>query len=546
MKKYFSLHKGIFLVYLFVSILYALILAGTGFVFRALTEAALGTNFNHFILIASFSVLFLIGDSYFDYVPRLVRAKVVNTILHSLREDLMDRYLQENLQMILKENPAERTNKLVNQLEVIENSYLRPFLSAIASVFIFTFSVAGAFYLQPTLTLIMLVLCFLPFLAPIINQKILSYKKQESQETKKVYLSLFEDFSRNLSTIRLTNASPLFKRMLYQKSAETKQASNEFEKRQAATYAVSYGLSNIVYSGTWIIGGIFVFNGLLTIPGLIAMTTIMGTVAGPIQTLSGLLTEMASSKKVLQEFLSDLNPQQTEERDMEFSLQEPIQELSLSSLGYSVGTHPLFHNLNYQFKEKGKYAILGESGTGKSTLLHLIMGIFPPSEGEITVNAYNRNTVTHPSFYERIAYVPQKSAIFQGTIAQNVSMFQESSSVDETKMVDSLSQAGLSEWLNKQEQGIHTFLSASHPLSGGEERRLDLARALYRESDVIILDEPTSGLDSKNEQLIAQIIDSLEDKMVLVVTHSTNPVFLRAFHEILELTDGQLLLKKEL
>lgn len=123
MKSYFKVHKWQLLVYIVVSIIYALFLAGTGFVYSMLTNAALGNDFNKFIGIAFFSVVFLFLDSYFDYVPRYARAKLVNRILDSLRSDLVEHYLEENLQVMMKENPAERTNKLVNSLEVLENSY---------------------------------------------------------------------------------------------------------------------------------------------------------------------------------------------------------------------------------------------------------------------------------------------------------------------------------------------------------------------------------------------------------------------------------------
>ncbi|KAF1297539.1 hypothetical protein BAU15_07450 [Enterococcus sp. JM4C] len=536
MTKYFKLHKRQFVIYLLVSIVYALILAGTGFVYSLLTDAALGDNFQRFLGVAIFAIIFLIADSYFDFVPRYIRAKLVNNILHSLRSELITHYMEKDLQAIMEEDPTVRTDHLVNQLEVVETSYLKPLLSSIISVFVFGFSLAGAFYLQGTLTLIMLALCFLPFLAPVINQRVLSNKKHIAQTGKKTYLAKFEDFSRNLSTLRLANSSAIFAKLLHKSSRTTAGASVDFEKGQAQTYAISYGLSNIVYSGTWVIGGIFVFKNLLTVPELIAMTTLMGTVAGPIQTVSELTTEFTSSKKVVSEFLATLSETSSSKSSPGKPFNEEITELTLMHVNYRRKKQVIFNELSYTFQMGNKYAIIGESGAGKSTLLQLLMGILTPEEGTIRLNGEALTDFDKASYYRHFSYVPQRTAIFSGTIAENVSLFQE---INEDKVREALHKAGLKNWLASQEEGLRTNLTANR-LSGGEERRLDIARALYREAEMIILDEPTSGLDQKNEQLISEVIASLTDKLVIVVTHSTQPDFLASFDQVIQLKNKQI------
>lgn len=537
MKKYFSIHWKLILIYFIVSVFYAIILASTGFVYSMLTNAALGKNFEKFIGVAIFSICFLLLDSYFDFVPRYVRSKLINHILDSLRGDLVTSYLNEDLQNIMKQNPADRTNKLVNSLEVIENGYLKPLLSGVVSVFVFVFSLAGAFYLQGTLAFIMLGLCFLPFLAPVVNKKILSDRKKEAQDQKKIYLSKFEDFSRNIASIRLMNAAKIFSDILKKRSSSSAAAAIRFEKAQSKTYAVSYGLSNIVYSGTWIIGGIFVFKNLLTVPELIAMTTLMNTVAGPIQTVSGLTTEFMSSRKVVDEFLGFLVVDNLHTAEQKIPFDEEIDCVELQNIHYEVDNQVLFNGLSFDFKKGMKYAIRGESGVGKSTLLQMVMGIIFPDVGRVIINHRELSEFEIDSYFQHFTYVPQKTAVFNGTIAQNVSMFKKG---DESRIINSLKRAGLNEWLNRQENGIHTVLSTDNPLSGGEEHRLDIARSLYRETEMIILDEPTSGLDQNNELLISSVIQSLSDKLIIVVTHSNNKTFLDSFDYLLKLENQQL------
>lgn len=537
MKKYFKLNRNKVVVYLLVSIIYALIVAATGFVFQALAEAAMGADIQRFLFVAVLALGFLLVDSYFDFVPRFFRSQLVNSLLHAIRTDLVTHYLTIDLHSVMKENSSERANRLTNELHVVENDYLKPLLQLWISLFVFVFSLAGAFYLQGLMTLIMLLLCFIPFLAPLINQKILSSKKQEALNQKKIYLTKFEDFSKNLPVVRLTNISAIFSSILTRQSEATSRQTIDFEKRQAAIYAVSYGLSNIVYSGTWIVGGIFVFNDLLTIPGLIAMTTLMSTVAGPIQTLSELYTTVISSKKVVQHFFDSLEKNTADDHHPTVFLGETIHSLRLEDISFQIDQQQLFDHLSATFHSNKRYAIIGESGTGKSTLLQLILGIQTPNNGKIRVQETDLKSLEKQSYYDRIAYVPQKTAIFEGTIAQNISFFQE---IDETSALAAIDQAGLRPWLNRQPEGLSTRLSSKNPLSGGEERRLDIARAIYRGADLIIFDEPTSGLDQKNEDIVAKVLQSLGQKIVLVVTHSTNPLFLQSFDQIFELKQGIL------
>ena len=310
-----------------------------------------------------------------------------------------------------------------------------------------------------------------------------------------------------------------------------------YEKAQSKTYAVSYGLCNVVYSGIWIIGGIFVFCNRLSVPALIAMTTLTGTVAGPIQSISDYAADFAAGTKVTKELLTFLGSRAAADTHPHNMLKEEIKKISLCDVRYSIDGYLLFDTISADFYKGKKYALTGDSGSGKSTLLQMLMGILPCTDGCIQVNDTDLSTLDGASYYGHFTYVPQKTAVFDGTIAENISMFQE---IDEKKVIELLTRAGLSDWLSKQEKGIYTLLSAENQLSGGEERRLDIARSLYRETEMILMDEPTSGLDDKNEQIIASILASMNDKLVLVVTHSTNPAFLSVFDKELRISDRRL------
>ncbi|HFI0237316.1 TPA: ATP-binding cassette domain-containing protein [Streptococcus suis] len=517
--------------YFAVSLVYALILAATGFIYARVSEAALSGDQKAFVTSSVIAVVFFLCDGYFDYLPRYLKFKAINQIMEETRNQLVTVYAREDLGEAAKDNQADKVHVLVHHLNILETTYLTPLLSMVTSLLVFSISLIGALYLQGTMAMIMLALCFIPFLASVINKGILARATKDSQEEKNAYLTLFSEFVEALSFIRISAITPVFQEKLAASNQEYTRRANRFAQKQSQTYAVSYSLSSVVYSGSWIIGGIFVFQGLLNISDLIAMTTLMGTVAGPIQTMSGLLTDYFSSRTVVADLTTILQGT-SKENEAKVKLTETIDSISLDAISFEQNNHRLFDRFSYRFQANKKYAILGKSGCGKTTLLRLLMGVQKADEGRILVNLRDLAELDQLSFFRKIYYLPQKTNLFTASMGDNLTLF---APLDEVKARSCLKQVGLADWFERQENGFDTLLSSTQQLSGGEERRFDLARALYRDAEVFLFDEPTTGLDNRNEDLIAETLSKIEGKLVIVVTHSQNEEFLGLFDERLVL-----------
>ncbi|WP_105114638.1 ATP-binding cassette domain-containing protein [Streptococcus suis] len=518
--------------YTAVSVVYALILAATGFIYARVSEAALSGDQKAFVTSSVIAVVFFLCDGYFDYLPRCLKFKAINQIMEETRNQLVTVYAREDLGEAAKDNQADKVHVLVHHLNILETTYLTPLLSMVTSLLVFSFSLIGALYLQGTMAMIMLALCFIPFLAPVINKGILARATKDSQEEKNAYLTLFSEFVEALSFIRISAITPVFQEKLAASNQEYTRRANRFAQKQSQTYAVSYSLSSVVYSGSWIIGGIFVFQGLLNISDLIAMTTLMGTVAGPIQTMSGLLTDYLSSRTVVADLTTILQGT-SKENEAKVKLTETIDSISLDAISFEQNNHRLFDRFSYRFQANKKYAILGKSGCGKTTLLRLLMGVQKADEGRILVNLRDLAELDQLALFRKIYYLPQKTNLFTASIGDNLTLF---APLDENKAMGCLRQVGLEDWFYRQGDGFATLLTSSQQLSGGEERRFDLARALYRDAEVFLFDEPTTGLDSQSEQLIADSLEKIRDKLVIVVTHSQEESFLALFDEQVHLS----------
>lgn len=538
MKKYLFQHRKKLAIYLFICMVAAATQVGLAFVYKAISESALGGNLQEFIKVCLFVILYLLFDAFMDYLPRFTKAQLVQSVTMNLRNRLVDKVENTSIKDMNQTENTFFVAKLVNEMKVVEEEYLEPLASLVLSIFIFIFSLISALTLQSSFTFIMVVLSIFPLVAPYVAKKILSGKKNIMLDKQKQFLEKYEELVHKFTTLRMFNSFPFINRRLFSLSDRLRVSKVEHASAQGKTYAVSYGLGNIVFTGTWIVGGIFVITNSLTFPELIAMTQLMSMIAGPIQYFTDSFTELVSSKKIADDLIdyiergSDINISSIENHK-EQVLNE-IQYLEMENVSFIDGDKEIIKCFNCKFEYGKKYAIVGESGSGKSTILKLLVGIYAPSEGAVKLNGINVNHIDKDYFYNKLGYIHQQTDIFNGTMAENVAVFHDAESDD---IVQSLKDASLEKWLLKNDYRINENISEGQAkVSGGEKRRLDIARSLLKDSAIFIFDEPTTGLDKENERIIQDMIRNLKHKLVIIVTHSKDQAFLNSFDEVIELT----------
>ena len=166
--------------------------------------------------------------------------------------------------------------------------------------------------------------------------------------------------------------------------------------------------------------------------------------------------------------------------------------------------------------------IRGASGSGKSTLFNLLLGFLKPTEGEIRIDGQLLTPDNRMGWHQRVGYVPQEIFVMDGTLLENIALGQ--SVPDRQKAQKVLEQVQLGEWLAELPEGLNTLLGESGSrMSGGQKQRLGIARALYKEADVLFFDEATSALDNRTEQEInralQQLSASYQELTMIIIAH---------------------------
>jgi ATP-binding cassette, subfamily B, bacterial PglK len=247
-------------------------------------------------------------------------------------------------------------------------------------------------------------------------------------------------------------------------------------------------------------------------------------------------------------FIRELNKDISNIELEEFNTKDSELNLEITNLNFSYSSNEsekIINNLNLIIKKGEKVCIYGKSGEGKSTLIDLITGLIQPSSGSIKFNKKNIN-INFKSWLNFITYVPQKVFVFDDSLLQNICFKQILSKEEKLKLEKILEEVQLKEFVNSLPDGINTTLgNMGFKISGGQIQRIGIARALFRNSKIIILDESTNSLDKKTEQDILSIFKSVDynDKIIISISHDDQTF--KYFNKILFLKNGKILHEKK-
>ena len=205
---------------------------------------------------------------------------------------------------------------------------------------------------------------------------------------------------------------------------------------------------------------------------------------------------------------------------------------------YPDGERYILKDFNLEVKPGESIAFAGESGTGKSTILNLLIGFLPPTDGKILIDRINMVNLDMNEYRKQIAVVPQNTILFSGTIRENITYGLENISDDEIWSV--IHEVGLEDLLDKMPDGLDTPLGEhGDRLSGGQKQRISIARALIRKPKIIIFDEATSALDSASEKKVQEATDHMMGKCTtFIVAHRLSTI--RKADRIAFIKDGSV------
>jgi subfamily B ATP-binding cassette protein MsbA len=301
------------------------------------------------------------------------------------------------------------------------------------------------------------------------------------------------------------------------------------------------GLNNLIGIGV-LFGGVALILGQLwglTFGALAAFVGVMQSTYGPMRDLTRGWTKLQEAVPSAERFFEILDePDETPDTSDAVQLQEIREGIRVSKVSFSYGREPVLSDVTLDVKKGELIAIVGATGSGKTTLADLLLRFYDPDAGAIEVDGVDLRRIGRESWLKRVAVVTQDPFLFAGSIRENIAYGRPDAS--EHDVLEAARVAHVVEFLDRLPEGIDTDVGdAGSLLSGGQRQRITIARAVLKNPEVLIFDEATSALDAKSERLVQEAIDTLlTGRTTFVIAHRLSTV--RHADKILVLDHGSV------
>jgi len=476
----------------------------------------------------------------FDFIIKLLRSYFVDMAGNSMEKDinnsLFSKITSHDSEFLSKSSGVAHT---VREFEGVRDFFTSASMVAFIDLpfmFLFLFviyAIAGPLAIVPIL-IVPLVLGVSAIIQPILKR--FSDKNLVNQQGKMVIL---HELLNNVETVR-TVAGGKFLHNKWNSSVDN-QSKNATSARGISNFAVTFSQTSlqIAQAGIVCYGVVLVGSLDITSGALIACVILSGRILSPLVQAGQLLTKFnhaLSAFKKIDELM------QTDSRD---DLTKNFKAVSLDNgrikindLSFDTNEVSILRNISLEINSGEVVGLVGNIGSGKTSLLRNIIGFYLPTKGTVSLSGYDLKNIPSDNLRQYIGYCPQKIDLFTGSVLDNISTGLDG--IDEKDVIKAAKLSCAHEFISKLPGGYNYNLTENGSnLSGGQRQAIALARCLVREPKVLVLDEPTSSMDGATEEKIINNILSLPYKpTVIISTHRTN--HLTRVDKIGVLIDGQL------
>jgi len=459
--------------------------------------------------------------SFGKYVQTYYTIYIGNDIVRKIRNKLSLHLMHQDMAYLNSMRNGELLSRTTNDIARIQNvvSSLIPAVLINAMLIV---SLAGyVVYQSPRLAFYFLVVMPLAlFPLQLLARRMKKYSTRSQESNADLTARLTEIFN-NIDIIKSNSSQHYEQQKFTDENMNFFKLSMKQSKTNALVSPVLEFFGSIAIAVAIYIGANEVIDDHMSVGSFFAFVTALFMLYDPIKKLSKIHNQMQDALAAT-ERIDELFKTKPEIVSGKETMRE-VEEISFQNVGLQYGESVALEQISFDAQKGKVYALVGDSGAGKSSLVNLLVRFYDATSGRVLVNGEDIRHYTLHSLHEKIAFVTQRIFIFQDTVAHNIAYGKE---VDEKRVIDALKRAYAWEFIEALPQGIHTRLDEfGSNLSGGQRQRIALARALYKAPDVLILDEATSALDNKSEKAIQKALESIKKDMItLIVAHRLSTI----------------------
>ncbi|MCM1325734.1 MAG: ABC transporter ATP-binding protein/permease [Bacteroidales bacterium] len=457
--------------------------------------------------IAALAAFFVFGALYDIY------AKRGNAIVQRM---MIEKLLRLPMEYFDKHHTGEIVSKLMNDADTasqIFTSRLRRVTTPLMSVIVYIIPII---IMCPALAACMV---FINILSLFVNNRYIPKMKKIAKETSTVKSRLvqsFMDIVNGRDDIRIYSGAGLLTERYQEENHKNAEAAKHYWDSTAKLNTWNTFFDMVLALGFLLIAVLFVERGWCSVGEVAGIYTLYGTFSYNFLELGRYLPELINCiarAQIVFEYMEESEEQA--QGDAEFS----PGKIEWKEVSFGYHDKEVLHNLSAEFEENKSTAVIGQTGCGKSTLMKLLLRLYPVKDKKIYIGGKDINSINVMSLRKNIAYVPQNTYLFQDTIRENIRFGNLDASNADVEEAAKLANAH--EFICGLPDGYDTILQdGGKNLSGGERQRLALARAFIKNAPILLMDEATSALDNHNEtEIQAAMKELIRGKTALIVAH---------------------------
>ena len=489
------------------------------------TKKAAGNDDVLFFMVLIIITTFFLKNI-FGYLSLFFITFLRNGVVKNLRNEFYGQIINLSLSFYSNRKKGDIVSRVSSDVQELDNSFLSIFELIFKDPLMVLFTLFSMFIISPKLSVF--VILFIPICGFVITVvgKSLRRKSLKVQKEQGQLISLIDETLTGIKILKIFNAENKFLEKFTDSTKRFYKFSNSVLNRKnlASPLSEFLGISSI--AGVLWFGGIMVLEeNSLDASAFIVYLGLAYNILTPAKSLSRATYKVKKATAAAERIFNIIDNKTVVKEDLDAkNIKSFDNKIEIKDISFSYGNEIILNNFSLSIPKGKNIALVGQSGSGKSTVANLICRFYDVESGSINIDGKNIKKLKKESLRELIGLVTQDSILFNDSIKNNLLIAKPHASDDE--LIDCLKIANAWEFVNKLPDGIDNNIGDSgNKLSGGQKQRLSIARAVLKNPPILVLDEATSALDSESEKLVQNALDNLmKNKTSIVIAHRLSTI----------------------
>jgi ATP-binding cassette subfamily B protein len=497
-------------------------------------------NFNRILRILIYLSVTIVVSTAFQWITSFCTNKVTFHTIKDLRITAFRKMNKVSLQYIDRNSHGNIMNTIVNDIEIISDGLLQGFAALLSGIITILGTLVFMIFINAWIAFLVVILTPLSFFVTSFISKHTYEKFKEQSKIRGELSGYIEEMIGNQKIVKVFQKEETVVKKFSEINGRLHSCGVMAQFYSSMTNPCTRFVNGVVYAAVGIVGALRVIHGGLTIGALSSFLAYANQYTKPFNEISGVITELqsalASARRVFaiideQNEISDADNKVINETDGHITMEEV-------SFSYKADT-PLIEHLNLDVKPGSTIAIVGPTGSGKSTLINLLMRFYDPQKGVIKVSGIDIKEMKRNSLRSLYGMVLQESWLFSGTIRDNIAFGMENATDEE--IIEAAKAAHAHSFIKRLPNGYDTVISEDGGnISQGQKQLLCIARVMLTKPPMLILDEATSNIDTRTEIKIQKaFLGMMKGRTSFVVAHRLSTI--KEADTILVMENGKII-----